>query len=243
MKLIIPCVIVLTLASITSCTKKEKAVVDVKSSLIMREYPNRGAAQVTVLPDGVVVDIVEGTGPTDTIDGMKANWTKVEFNGYQGWVFGGYLIKEGTTNNKQSSPDEIIIDVPTKWEMITNAGFGYTLTFDNVKRTFSLSYYSEGTSLGSPRIEGSFTASNDSITLKLAKMEITYSSKSPANYASASTKDRLTGDEIQKFMIEHDEEGYPIKHVLIVSNIKTLTSNISEQHYDDLKTHAFQIIE
>src|SRR5512136_98988 len=68
--------------------------VDAPSGLRMRENPQLNAKVVATLQNGLQVELLEEKDPEITIDGKKGRWTKVSYDAWTGWVFGGFLVNE-----------------------------------------------------------------------------------------------------------------------------------------------------
>jgi uncharacterized protein YraI len=49
------------------------------------------------------------TEETETIDGINDRWLKVNYNGIEGWVFGGYVDYE-RGGSRYLTPENIISD-------------------------------------------------------------------------------------------------------------------------------------
>ena len=57
----------------------------VVTDLNVRQYPNKDAEIIDVLPEGKQIKVSESSKP---------NWNKVELNGYDGYVYNAYLLAE-----------------------------------------------------------------------------------------------------------------------------------------------------
>lgn len=62
--------------------------------LNMRANPNDRAKVIFTLPTESSVLIIDETGPTQTINGITANWFKVLYNDKEGWVWSGYILRD-----------------------------------------------------------------------------------------------------------------------------------------------------
>lgn len=65
--------------------------VTANSGLLIRADSNTNASKLGLAPYGAQVKVLEQSPQTMTIGGKTGHWTKVDFNGIQGWSFGGYL--------------------------------------------------------------------------------------------------------------------------------------------------------
>lgn len=75
-------------------SKQQKTImarITARSGLNMRSKPALKAPVLAVIPHGGRVPVLGETGEPFPVEGKQGRWTKVVFNGKQGWVFGGYL--------------------------------------------------------------------------------------------------------------------------------------------------------
>ncbi|MCB1308628.1 MAG: SH3 domain-containing protein [Leptospiraceae bacterium] len=72
----------------------ETKFVSADGGLRMRQAPSLESARTLTIPDGSPVLIYETTGESLTISGRSGKWTRVDFEGNEGWVFGGFLVDE-----------------------------------------------------------------------------------------------------------------------------------------------------
>lgn len=92
-------VLVLLAVMIAACSKggndatKSESVmyVDAGAGLRMRSSADTGAAVILTIPNGSQVAVLEIAEPQIEISGKTGRWTKVQYQGKEGWVFGGYL--------------------------------------------------------------------------------------------------------------------------------------------------------
>lgn len=84
--------------STSACRAEDQAARWVRSpeGLNMRDAPSITGKVLVLIPDGAEVTVLEETGAVQTIQDAAGRWTRVEWNGLQGWVFGGFLVKEIT---------------------------------------------------------------------------------------------------------------------------------------------------
>ena len=66
------------------------AVID-SAYLRLRERPAEGAALVTTLWRGYVLEVMSRSTAKDTVDDIEDYWYQINYDGLQGWVFGSYL--------------------------------------------------------------------------------------------------------------------------------------------------------
>lgn len=64
----------------------EKALVNVKSTLVVREKPNKNSSKLSNIPSKAIVD----TKGTD-LDEDSNRWFQISYKGKSGWVFGEFL--------------------------------------------------------------------------------------------------------------------------------------------------------
>lgn len=68
-----------------------EARVEAAAGLTMREQPGTTSKSIAVIPNGSIVKILNKGDVEETIAGKTSSWYEVEWNGYKGWVFGGFL--------------------------------------------------------------------------------------------------------------------------------------------------------
>ncbi len=85
------------LVSLSVCVSCKKSIGDAyvisTNGLYMRSDQSVTSRKFMLIPAGSKVTLLE-LGSKATIDAIPANWYKVAYNNREGWVFGGYLIKE-----------------------------------------------------------------------------------------------------------------------------------------------------
>ncbi len=74
-----------------SVPARQEAKVEAAAGLTMREQPGVSSKSVVIIPDGSTVKILNRENSEETIGGKTAAWYQVEWRGYKGWVFGGFL--------------------------------------------------------------------------------------------------------------------------------------------------------
>lgn len=92
-----------------SCEKQEEPLGDIKlppapmlsqneswavieaSYLRLRERPEEGAALVTTLWRGYVLEVLSRSSVKEFVGDEEDYWYQVNYDGLQGWVFGSYL--------------------------------------------------------------------------------------------------------------------------------------------------------
>ena len=72
-------------------TTQKSAVVTSTIGLNLRAEPNSSAKVINTIPYKSRVNIVDKSEISETIQGRKANWCKVQYNGTTGWLWSGYL--------------------------------------------------------------------------------------------------------------------------------------------------------
>jgi len=150
------------------------------------------------------------------------------------------VFTQTCTNN--SNPDENTY-IAEKWEMVTQAGFSYSLIFDNYNRTFKMRYFSECSFPVSSFLNGKFlilTIKDQYVVRLIFKdFSVDYILKYPYKSECASEKDKLTDAEL-KYWIECDENRYPLNYALLFREVKVINKKDKwPQYYDDLITHSF----
>lgn len=81
-----------TLSALKLTDKTRFVIADV--GLRMRDAPELGANKLGVIPFNQPVTLLEESGEEQTIAGATGRWSKVDWKGKVGWVFGGFLAKE-----------------------------------------------------------------------------------------------------------------------------------------------------
>ena len=156
------------------------------------------------------------------------------------------VIDSVYAQNIKSIPPEVDIYIEKEWDMITDAGFGYTLKFDNDAKTFQLYTMEECTRIFRTVINGKFKIkiSNNvkSVSLIFNDFIINYIIKYPADSHCTSGNDRLTESD-NKCMIEVDSNGYPLNYVMIIKEVKMINKKENQsQYFEDLTTHCFELV-
>jgi uncharacterized protein YgiM (DUF1202 family) len=85
--------------------------------LNMRAAPDLKAEKIGLIPYGEKVKLIEETGDRITISGATGKWSKVQWKGKTGWVFGGFLIGESSGIT------------PADWKVYKNSKFGYRFSY------------------------------------------------------------------------------------------------------------------
>lgn len=62
--------------------------------LNMRENPDINSKIIQVIPDEEMVILLEETGENVSISGETGRWSKIEWRGKTGWVFGGFISND-----------------------------------------------------------------------------------------------------------------------------------------------------
>jgi uncharacterized protein YgiM (DUF1202 family) len=79
-------------------TAKGYAYITAESGLRMRQTPALDSDVVVKIPYKSRVETLSEMGNTITIEGVDGRWTKITWNEYTGWVFGGYLGNRESAN-------------------------------------------------------------------------------------------------------------------------------------------------
>lgn len=86
---------------VLSIQSKWGVVVNIAYTQIFQE-PSKKSEQITTLRKNYIVEVLSSTARKDTHDNIEAYWYKIVYEGYRGWVFGGYLAvfdsKQQATN-------------------------------------------------------------------------------------------------------------------------------------------------
>ncbi|MBU44249.1 MAG: hypothetical protein CMN76_13595 [Spirochaetaceae bacterium] len=100
-----------------------------KSGLIIRSEATTDSAKLGLIPYGSSLTVLEQTGDTLTILGRQGRWSKVEFQGITGWVFGGFLSANAPPKLVQEDPCDRFVRCYGKCEELL-AGPGYEMCMD-----------------------------------------------------------------------------------------------------------------
>lgn len=145
-------------------------------------------------------------------------------------------------------------DIAHNWHMLSCAGFGYRLEFDNDKRTFKLIYGEECPSAISTVFKGHFKLHQNKLILDFGKFQAHYYIREPYSPVCDNQKDSLTEQEIQlvcdRNQLENASEYLPkdgsaikffaAKTMLFLSKIEgNVKGETTEGIVKDLKTHTF----
>ena len=101
--------IILAIASLFSCKKKEELftvelpptqvleqktnyAVIASSHLRLRTEPSVKSKAVTTLWQGYILEIVSKSSKMDSVEGSDNYWYQINYDGLKGWVFGSYII-------------------------------------------------------------------------------------------------------------------------------------------------------
>ncbi len=97
--------------------ESKSAKITSKTSLTLRELPDKNSKKIMVIPSGETIAIIEEDSADATIDGIKSKWYKILYKNKTGWLFGGYLAM---TNDTKSSvfEDNIFCYKNTKGSLI-----------------------------------------------------------------------------------------------------------------------------
>ena len=80
----------------------------ITSSLLrLREKPDQDSPAVTTLWQGSVMEILSQTSVLEEVEGQTGYWYRVSYDGFQGWLFGGYLRIYGTRNEAERASREL----------------------------------------------------------------------------------------------------------------------------------------
>jgi hypothetical protein len=62
-----------------------------KDKVSIKQEPSINSAIVIQVPQGDSVKIVDSNGPVESVDGVSANWIKIEYADKTGWIWGGLI--------------------------------------------------------------------------------------------------------------------------------------------------------
>jgi hypothetical protein len=90
----------------TGTAETQIRFVSADAGLRMRDAPHLDGNQLCIIPFNTEVKLLEESGEEITISGAAGKWSKVEWNGKQGWVFGGFLSESKVTPAETEVADE-----------------------------------------------------------------------------------------------------------------------------------------
>lgn len=73
----------------------------IASELSIRKSPSKNSERVFLVPFDTVVEILEESEESETIDSKTSKWMKVRYEDKEGWIFGGYAIKMNKENETE----------------------------------------------------------------------------------------------------------------------------------------------
>src|SRR4030042_2221892 len=79
-------------------SKENSRWITAGQGLYMREAPDEKSKKIETIPYGKEVTFIEESGEDVTMLNTTGKWTKIEWNGKKGWVFGGFLNDEPQYN-------------------------------------------------------------------------------------------------------------------------------------------------
>ena len=75
--------------------------------LRLREKPDQDSPAVTTLWQGSVMEILSQTSVLEEVEGKSSYWYRVSYDGFQGWLFGGYIRIYGSRNEAERASREL----------------------------------------------------------------------------------------------------------------------------------------
>ena len=81
------------------------ATVEANSGLRLRKSPDLDGEKLGLIPDKTLIQVLEISPDRIKVGMEEGNWTKVQWNGLQGWVFGAYLKYEGNQDPGSDAQD------------------------------------------------------------------------------------------------------------------------------------------
>ena len=112
--------IIFQFTSSCSKAKPEPVYVDAKSGLRMRTTPDLNSRIVVTIPNQSAVDVIEEKGEQVSVAGRNGKWTKISYNGKEGWVFGGFLVQKTNTAREISTNNNTVLQTDNKGCYIFN---------------------------------------------------------------------------------------------------------------------------
>jgi hypothetical protein len=79
------------------------------SNLRLRSQPSDTAPVVASIPDGTTLEILGYSENYQEINGERAKWCNINYNGQNGWAWGAFLINNIKQENKESNSDPVLM--------------------------------------------------------------------------------------------------------------------------------------
>lgn len=163
-------VLVLLAVMIAACSKggndatKSESVmyVDAGAGLRMRSSADTGAAVIVTIPNGSQVAVLEIAEPQIEISGKTGRWTKVQYQGKEGWVFGGFLSQAAPSSSLRNRLVQQGLDLND----FSSADRAESAS--NVCTGFKMAFHEDGTFVaqGPDSCSGTYTISGDGVALQ-----------------------------------------------------------------------------
>ena len=75
------------------------------SGLIIREKPSTDGVRKGIVPFGMQVEVLEQQEQNLTIQGKSGRWSRIRYQGTEGWVFGGFLLANAPAREADKAED------------------------------------------------------------------------------------------------------------------------------------------
>jgi hypothetical protein len=136
--------------------------VDAGAGLRMRSSADTGAAVILTIPNGSQVTVLEIAEPQIEISGKTGRWTKVQYQGKEGWVFGGFLSQAAPSSSLRDRLVQQGLDLNdfSSADRAESAG--------NLCTGFRMAFHEDGTFVaqGPDSCSGTYTISGDGVALQ-----------------------------------------------------------------------------
>ncbi|MFZ1704886.1 MAG: SH3 domain-containing protein [Saprospiraceae bacterium] len=99
------------------------------TTLRLRSQPSESAKVIDNIPDGTTLDVIGFSEQYEEINGEKAKWCNVIYNGKNGWAWGGFL--ENKVNDKIEGTNNLVEEINAKLASLYNSK--YRVVTDNDK--------------------------------------------------------------------------------------------------------------
>jgi hypothetical protein len=149
-----------------------------KAGLRMRETADQKGKQIALIPDGAKITFLEEQGDDITISDRKGKWSKVEWNGKTGWVFGGFLCMD-ISPEEAEVVEQHVLDIKelTGKTIINGEPASGEYTTIEIKKNRTIELYNSTTIDGTCKITGKYevTGNDGMVTLKVTGVKMTVS--------------------------------------------------------------------
>ncbi|MCB1202533.1 MAG: SH3 domain-containing protein [Leptospiraceae bacterium] len=111
--------------------------ISAEGGLRMRDKPSVDGNRIVTIPDKSEVQFIEEKGDLISISGKNGKWSKIKWNQYEGWVFGGFLQSTSNNNSNLKFPKAL----HGNWILPKNANYIMVISDNDISRKDCLNAY------------------------------------------------------------------------------------------------------